>query len=1139
MEKKLKLIIPWSNSPGVRKMLLCMKLTLVISLVAVLQTWAAVSYSQTTTLSINLKNATVQTVLQQIEDQSEFYFLYSRSLINVDRTVDVQLKDAKISEVLYALFNGADVAYKVDSRQIVLSKKSESSAFDMQQQKSISGKVTDSSGASLPGVSVVVKGTTNGTITDSNGVYSISNIPVNSTLQFSFVGMKMQEIKISNQTSINVLMVDETIGIEEVVAVGYGVMRKSDLTGSVGSVKSEVLKKQSVASFEQGLQGKVAGVQVTATSGSPGGTVDIRIRGGNSLTSGNQPLYVIDGYPVTAGGSAGGSGSGQNPLATLNPGDIESMEILKDASATAIYGSRGANGVVLITTKRGKTGKTTVNYDGYAGVQQVAKKLDMMNATEWGTMANAAAANDARPAYYPSATPNPLYPAISELGEGTDWQNEIFRSSAPIQNHNVTVTGGSENTKFSVLVGYFDQESVVKNQNFNRISFRNNIDTKISKRINLATSFTASRVTSNVGRENGDGGGNTSIINAALVMPPTVPVFNPTTGDYTSMNFLSGGSAVPNPVPYVNFLKDKGTIDRVLGSADLSVSIMEGLTLKFSLGADLSSALREVYEPKQTNTGYNANGIAQQQNNRNQSLSNENILTYLKKSGIHSINAMIGTSALSVENKSSSMTARNFISDIYEYNNLDAGATWDKPSSGRDKNTLLSGFGRLNYVLMDRYLITVTGRADGSSKFGTNNKWAFFPSFAAAWRMDKEAFMLPMNWISNLKLRGSYGITGNQNIPSYSSVEKMNTYVYPIGGITNVGIAAQNMPNPDLKWETTAITDIGVDLGFLENRFNLTADYYYKKTTDLLWNISVPLTTGFSSVLKNLGSLENKGLELSISADVLTGDLKWNTMLNWSANRNKVLSIPGYIPSQQGTISGHLKVNGSWLEPGLPVGVWNLLKTTGVMHTQAERDAAARVASTTFDQVGDMGFYDKNKDGKISFGEDRTIVGDPNPDFIFGWTNNFTYKNFDLSIYINGTYGNDIYNVLRAETNIVSTWGNQRKEVLDYWTPTNVNAKYPRAHVLVNQNMLQSDFLIEDGSYLRVQNLTLGYKIRKSSFFQSLRVYVTGQNLLTLTKYSGYNPEVNSQGQSNLQLGVDYNAYPASRSFILGVNIDF
>ena len=1116
------------------QILIIMKLTVILICLFSLSVQAT-GYSQSAKVSLNLKDVSLKEVFKLIEKQTQCRFFYNNQFVDLETKVSFKANDIPIDDVLTAVLKDANVTFKTLANNLVVI-----TPIDYQAKNTISGTVTDAkSGESLPGVTVLIKGTTKGTVTDKQGKFSLTNSDLKVTLVVSYMGYEKQEVAVDNASQLIIKLVEDVKTLDEVVVVGYGVMRKSDLTGAVGSVKADVLKKQAVSSFEQGLQGKVSGVQVTAASGSPGGVVDIRIRGGNSLTSGNQPLYVIDGYPVTAGGSAGGSGAGQNPLATLNPGDIESMEILKDASSTAIYGSRGANGVILITTKRGKSGKTLVTYDGYIGFQKVAKKLDMMNATEWGTLANEGAVNDGRPAYYPSATPNPLYPAISALGVGTDWQNEIFRTSAPIKNHNVTITGGSDNTKFSIVASSFDQKSVVKNQDFNRISFRNNIDTKISSRINLATSFTVSRVTANVGRENGDGGGNTSIINAALVMPPTVSVFDPVTGAYTSMNYLSGSSSVPNPVPYVTYLQDKGTIDRVLGSADLSINIMEGLTLKLSAGADLSSALREVYEPTQTNTGYNASGIASQQNNRNQSFSNENILTYLKKIGIHSINAMIGTSALSVENKSSTLAAKNFISDVYGYNNLDAGATWDKPYTGRDKNTLLSGFGRLNYVMMDRYLLTVTGRADGSSKFGANNKWAFFPSFAGAWRMDQEAFMKKVDWISNLKIRASYGVTGNQNISSYSSIEKMNTYVYPIGGVTNVGIAAGNMPNPDLKWETTAITDVGVDLGFFNNRLSLTADYYYKKTTDLLWNISVPLTTGYSSVLNNIGSLENKGLELSVSGDIFVGDFTWKTTLNWSANRNKVLSIPGYIPTQQGQISGHLKVNGSWLQPGLPVGVWNLLRTTGVMRTQADRDNAPRVTSVTFDGVGDMSFYDKSGDSKISFGEDRVIVGDPNPDFIFGFSNDFTYKHFDLSIYVNGTYGNDIYNVLRAETNIVSTWGNQRKDIVDRWTPTNINAKYPRAHVLVNQNLLQSDYLIEDGSYLRVQNLTLGYNAPKCRFAKSFRIYVTGQNLLTLTKYSGYNPEVNSQGQSNLQLGVDYNSYPASKSFILGVNIGF
>ncbi len=851
---------------------------------------AAETYSQETFFTIESNNLTVKEVFNKIEKESEYIFFYLDNSVDLNRKVSVKARKEQVSKILDQIFEGTDTHYYISDRQIIISKDEKAAPVSLQQKgQTITGIVKDATGEPVIGANIVEKGTTNGTITDMNGQFTLTVNP-KAVLQISYIGFNTLDMPVGNKSSLTIKLTEDTKALDEVVVVGYGVMRKSDLTGSVGSVKSDVIQKQAISSFDQGLQGKVAGVQVMATSGSPGGVVDIRIRGGNSLTSGNQPLYVIDGYPVTAGGSAGGSGAGQNPLATLNPGDIESMEILKDASATSIYGSRGANGVILITTKRGKQGKTTVTYDGYVGFQHVAKKLDMMNATEWAEMANEGATTDGRPIYYPSASPNPLYPAVDQLGEGTNYQDLIFRS-APIHSHNVSVNGGSENTKFSVVASYFAQDGVVKNQDFNRVSLRNNIDTKISKIVDLSTSFTVSRVFANIGRENGDGGGNTSVINAALVLPPTVPVRDPETGDFIRMNYLPGSSAVPNPVPYVEYLQDKGTIDRILASADLTFHIIDGLTLKVSGGADMSSALREVYEPKETNTGYNANGIAQQQNRRSSSYSNENILTYIKKFGVHSLNVMVGSSLLYEENKTSSMTARDFISDVYGYNNLDAGAQWDKPNTGRSKSTLLSGFGRVNYVLMDKYLFTVTGRADGSSKFGTNNKWAFFPSFAAAWRINQEKFMKEIDWISNLKIRGSWGVTGNQNISSYSSQEKMNTYVYPIGGVTSVGIGAGNMPNPNLKWETTAITDIGLDFGVLNNRINFTADYYYKKTTDLLWNISVPLTTGFGTVLKNIGSLENKGLELSVSADVLTGQFKWNTMINWSTNKNKVLQV--------------------------------------------------------------------------------------------------------------------------------------------------------------------------------------------------------------------------------------------------------
>jgi len=516
---------------------------------------------------------------------------------------------------------------------------------------------------------------------------------------------------------------------------------------------------------------------------------------------------------------------------------------------------------------------------------------------------------------------------------------------------------------------------------------------------------------------------------------------------------------------------------------------------------------------------------------------NENTLTYNKVIGDHSFNGMAGYTWQIFHSSNFRSSARDFTSDLYEADNLGAGTNFPAPESYRRQSRLASYLGRINYIYKDRYLITLTGRADGSSKFGENNKWAFFPSLALAWRVSEEEFMKDIPVISNLKIRGSYGKTGNQNIDDYRSLAMLRTQNYTLGGVLVSGVGPGNIPNPNLKWETTATTDIGLDLGLFNNRLSIVFDYYYKKTTDLLWNISTPSTSGFSSIFKNIGSLENKGVELAIGADIFTSDFKWNTQLNWSRNRNKVLEIPGYTPSTQGSLSGHLKVNGSWLEPGMPVGVWNLLNHDGVFQTQEQLDAGPR--SSNKDKLGDARFFDKSGDGFINYSDDRMIVGDPNPDFIYGWTNNFSFKGFDLSIYIQGSYGNDIINLQRAETNVSGPWGNQRREILDRWTPTHTNSNIPRARVTVDPLLVQSDWLIEDGSYMRVKTMTLGYTFNKIKFMNSLRLYVTGQNLFTLTDYSGYDPEVNAQGNSNLQLGVDYNSYPSAKAFLFGINVTF
>ncbi|MEL7585893.1 MAG: TonB-dependent receptor [Prolixibacteraceae bacterium] len=1119
-----------------RKYLRIMKLTFILMFCG-LMAFASVSYSQSTRLTFELRDVTIESVFKQIEELSEFKFAYNSTRLDISRRITISAEKKTIDAILEEILGPSDYRYQIVDRYIIITDKNGQglTGFAAQQSKNVSGKVTDTAGMPLPGVSIIIKGSTTGVITDAEGNYALADVPENAVLQFTFVGMKPQEIIVGDKTLIRVQLEEETIGLEEVVAIGYGTVKKSDLTGSVSSIKTEDLKKVPVTSFDQAIQGRASGVLVTQASSAPGGRVQIRVRGGNSLSSSNEPLYVVDGYPISAGSSAGGSGAGQNPLATLNTSDIASIEILKDASATAIYGARGANGVVLITTKRGKIGKTQVTFDGYSGVQQVANKLDMMNAREFAELVNEARANDGQTPAFPKASDLYNFPEPSSLGEGVDYQDEIFRS-APIHSYNLGISGGNDDVRYALGGSFFGQTGIVEGSDFNRASFRANVDSKLSERLTVSTNFTASHVWGDIGMSEGDGGNNAGVVNSAILMPPTVPVMQ-ADGTYTQMNPTPGGSTIQNPVPIAKLATNYQEIERILGSVEASWEIIDNLKLKITFGTDMSSANREVYWPKETVNGFNSNGSASQANRKMASYLNENILSYDRSFGDHSFSVLGGFTWQTFHNRDFNAGSTNFPTDIYEANNLGAGTSYSRPGSDRSQSQLASYLGRINYIYKDRYLLTLTGRADGSSKFGANNKWAYFPSVAAAWRISEENFMKSGGFVNNLKLRASYGITGNQDIASYSSLARLGTMNYPFGGVLNAGVGPNNIPNPDLKWETTSTTDFGFDLGAFDNRLTLVVDYYYKKTTDLLWNISTPRTIGFPSIFKNVGSLENKGIEISAGGDIFAGKFNWNTQLNWSRNRNKVLEIPGYTPSEQGSLSGHLKVNGSWLETGLPIGVWNLLKYDGVFQDQAQLEDGPR--SSTNDKLGAARFVDKSKDGKINFTDDRMIVGDPNPDFIFGWSNNFSYKGFDLSVYMQGSYGNDIINVQRAETNVSGPWGNQRREILNRWTPTNTNTNVSRARVTVDPLLLQSSWLIEDGSYLRVKTMTLGYTFTKLKMMSSLRIYVTGQNLFTITDYSGFDPEVNSQGNSNLQMGVDYNAYPSAKAFMFGVSASF
>ncbi len=1024
-------------------------------------------------------------------------------------------------------------------------------------QQRVTGVVKDTHNDPVIGANVVVKGTTIGTVTDLDGNYSIEIPGSASVLEFRYIGYITQQTKVGNQSTINVTLVEDTQAIDEVVVVGYGTVKKSDLTGAVSSIKSEELQKLPMTSVDQGIQGRAAGVQVTSTSGAPGGQIAIRVRGGNSLSSGNDPLFVIDGFPIAAGGMASGYNSGSlanNGMATINPNDIESIEILKDASSTAIYGSRGANGVVLITTKRGKTGKTKVTYDGSVGVQSVAKKMDMMNGEEFATMSNVAAANAGLAPIYGGANEKWKEPSYYR-NNSTDWQELIFRD-ALMHNHQLSINGGSDTNQFAITGSFFSQDGIVINSDLNRASLRANTDSKVSNWITVQTSLTASRTFSNVAFSEGDGAQGGGVINGALAIPSTMYVYNED-GSFSTMNQTPYGVTTGNPYGLAKLAKDQSTIDRVMANVSIKFSLdmlLKGLGAEVRVGADYSDAFRDTYFPSTVFQGESDNGIASKSTNRSTSYLNENLITYQTKFGNHSINAVGGLTLQSYEYQGGQSVVANFVNDLLQDNSMgSASVTKSVPTSYRNSPRQASWLGRVNYNYANRYLVTLTGRADGSSKFGANNKWGFFPSAALAWRVSEEAFMENAAWIDNLKVRASYGYAGNQNFGNFASLASLAQYSYNLGGSKATGFAPNKIPNSDLKWETTSTLDLGFDLGFLDNRLNFTADYYKKNTKNLLWNVSIPLSSGFGSIFSNHGEMSNWGLELALSYDLITskdrGAFTWNTSLMYSMNRNKVESLPNVTPGRPGGyLSGHLRVEGSWLEEGLPVGIWKYYVYDGVFENEEMMNAtivnaegktvAKHPKALTNDALGSPKFKDINQDGKIDR-EDWAIIGDPNPDFIFSWTNNFTYKNFDLSLFINGSYGNDIMHLGRGEYGMVSPFASQRRDVLDYWTTTNTHTNTPAPRTAPHAYLPLSSWMIEDGSYIRLKNVVLGYRFPIKKSIESLRLYVSAQNLLTLTNYSGYDPEVSSKGTSNLQPGVDWNPYPTSRVLTMGVNIVF
>lgn len=978
------------------------------------------------------------------------------------------------------------------------------------QDRSFTGVVTlADDGLGVPGASVAVKGTTHGTITDIDGKY-ILKVPEDAKiLVFSFVGMRTQEITIGSSTEVNVQLESDNIGLDEVVAVGYGTMRKSDLTGATSRVSSKSIASMQTSNVSQALQGKLSGVSVQTNSGAPGGDIKIRIRGTNSINGSNEPLVIVDGF------------IGQS-LSDLNPNDIESLEVLKDASATAIYGSRGANGVILVTTKGGKEGKIQISYNGYVGIQQLDKKMDLLDAATYAQSINAKRIATGGSAEYTTEQIESF-----KTNGGTDWQDKVYQT-AITQNHDLSVSGKKEGISYLFSGQYLNQDGILKNSSYERFNYRANVDVDLSD--NLKMGVRLNGVLSK-DRPHMLSWPNGSISNDAITMEPTLPVYD-VDGNYVR----SSSATVSNPV--ADYMEQNHVIENVKQNlnAYFDYQISDKWNLRVSGGFSSRDYVSNKYSSVELYGGQGDNGRATIGNKKFYVWQNTNILNYKNRIGKHKIDFTLVNEQTGSKTQNSSLSSKNF--DVENgYYDVSLGKEPLAPSSSFVDWQLMSFLGRINYVFNDKYLVTVAMRADGSSKFADNHKWGYFPSGSFAWRLSEEPMIKELDFFDNLKLRSSFGVTGSQATSPYQSKGVMRTGVnYPVdGSAVSVGIAPARSNNPYLSWEKTSQLDLGFDMAVLEGKLTFSADYYYKRTNDLLLEVAVPYYTGFTSEFKNLGEVQNKGVEFDLGTNLKFGELKWNSNVTVSINRNKVLELGDTDKIVMGDNNAS-----SLIQKGESLGLIYGYKFEGVWQ-ESEADQAAVYGN----KPGDAKFADIDGSKSIT-ADDRTIIGYGYPKWSMGWSNSFSYKNFDMDVLITGTFGNDVKNEVYSRA---MGWGNQdatHVDILNRWTPQNKSNTIPAFSNTYKTSYLgNSSAVVEDGSFIRLSNISLGYSFDRALLkrwrIEKLRMFVSGQNLWTSTNYKGYNPEVNNPGgeQLDYRVGFDRAPYPLAKVVNFGVNVTF
>lgn len=1105
------------KNPRFKQIFRIMRISTFLLMVCVFCSYAGNVHSQNAKVSIRMNNVKLDKILNEIENQTDYIFIYNNQ-VDINKITSVKVKNEAVAQVLDRILSGTGINYELEGTHIILTTEAIKDLHAQQQAKTVTGTVTDVSGEPIIGANIRIKGTTTGTITDIDGNFSIKAEP-QSVIEVSYIGYLTQETVINNQKSIRFLLKEDTKTLDEVVVIGYGVQKKADLTGSVANINTEKLNTQSNANIGQALQGKIAGVDIVSQGGAPGSGTRIMVRGIGTLNNAS-PLYIVDGMYM-------------NSIDHINPNDIASIDVLKDASSAAIYGSRAANGVIIVTTKEGSNteGKPIIDLSVNLGISTASKFLDMLDAKGWAEVTTIAR----------QAIGKPALDMATDLANkpDNDWQDIMFRP-ALMQNYNLSVKGGGKYSTYYTGLGYFNQDGIVKGTNYQRYNIQSKNDYKrgiFSAGTNLIISFSHDKPLHQELR-----GG---MIGTILQSVPTLEKYDDTReGGY-------GGTYgdvvnIPHPLAIIddNIMDRYNENVKIFANLYAQIELFKGLKYKLNLTPDFSFERYKNYLNKY-DFGLATNSITQltERQRRRRNILVENLLTFDRTFGEHKISALAGYTYQDSRFRHIQAYGEGLPQGLEE---IDA-ATTNRSNEGNSwRSVLTSILGRVFYSYQNKYLFTATIRRDGSSKFGKNNRYGYFPSFSLGWNVAEEKFMENVHWLDQLKLRGGYGVLGNQEIDNYQYSSTITTGInYPDGnGGLLQGAFPKNFANPDIKWEETAMTNVGIDFMAFNNRLSLTADYYVKNTKDILLTVPIPISSGGANdPIRNAGKIRNNGFEFNLGwMDQPNPDISYGINLIGSFNKNKVIAMG----SESGSIKGgstNQNITTSETKAGYPIGGYWLISTAGYFNSQEEVDAYAKDGKKIQPaaEPGDIKFVDANNDGVIN-DDDRVFQGSPFPDFTFALNGNMRYKNFDLSIGLQGVLGNKIYNATRQTLEDVTKGSNFLASCLDYWTPENKNASHPRlTWDDPNRNTrAESDRYLENGSYLRLRSVQLGYTFPQTWFkgaIQHARVYINAENLFTITSYSGYSPDVNADNAN--YRGFDNFIYPTNRTFMLGLNVTF